>query len=304
MVAKALPDKILLSHEEISGGCANLNIKINCANESQPLLLRVYLRDQDASYREQRLASLIKSTISIPEVYFIGAVAGYRFAITQFKFGITLRDLLMEGDLQNIENTMFEVGRVLAKIHAYKFPQAGFFDTNLNINDTTNQSSYLEFANKCLSHLTTIEKIGQENISKIDTYFTKYKDLFPDTKDSNLVHGDFDPANILVDQYEREWKITAVLDWEFAFAGSTLQDIANMLRYAHKMPDIFTESFLKGLKAGGINLPPNWQISIHLLNLLSLLDFLIRCIPNECPNQCADIYELIIYIIQKLDEQA
>ncbi|MFM8454516.1 MAG: hypothetical protein ACKOAD_06130 [Gammaproteobacteria bacterium] len=57
MVRLAYPDKKLISSELIAGGCANLNIKIQLENESQPLILRIYLRDKDAAYREQKLAA-------------------------------------------------------------------------------------------------------------------------------------------------------------------------------------------------------------------------------------------------------
>jgi hypothetical protein len=44
MVVIALPEKKLASHEVISGGCANLNIKIQLLNEPQTLILRIYVR--------------------------------------------------------------------------------------------------------------------------------------------------------------------------------------------------------------------------------------------------------------------
>jgi len=98
------------------------------------------------------------------------------------------------------------------------------------------------------------------------------------------------------------WKVTGILDWEFSFSGSMLCDVANMLRYAHHMSSQFEEAFLRGLSTGGISLPANWRITVHMLNLLSLLDCLVRSDPEDRPNQCADIRELIIHIIRRLNE--
>lgn len=67
------------------------------------------------------------------------------------------------------------------------------------------------------------------------------------------------------------------------------------------MPPEFKESFLKGLKEGGIILPENWVTTVHLLNLLSLLDCLVRSDPKKRPNQLADIKELIDHILIELD---
>ena len=75
-----------------------------------------------------------------------------------------------------------------------------------------------------------------------------------------------------------------------------------MLRYAHHMQPDFETSFLEGLQQGGVQLADSWRISIYLLNLLSLLDCLIRCPPNLRPRQCADICNLIDYILKCLDK--
>lgn len=67
--------------------------------------------------------------------------------------------------------------------------------------------------------------------------------------------------------------------------------------------NIYEQSFLQGLQDSGIKLPNNWCITIHLLNLLSLLDCLVRSDPRNRPNQCKDIKELIGHILEKLEVQ-
>jgi aminoglycoside phosphotransferase (APT) family kinase protein len=302
MLQLALPNQKLSSYEIISGGCANLNIKISNTNNSAPLILRVYLRDKEAAYREQALLALVKDCIPVPDVYFVGDLDDYRFAITEYKHGITLRDLLLSGKIENIQPIMMEVGSVLAKIQSYRFFQSGFLDKDLCISDSVTQEFYIAYAKKCLEHPTTINKISKENISKIHQHLEKYHFLFPDNTQNHLVHADFDPANILVQHIKGKWKISAILDWEFAFSGSVLCDVANMLRYAHQMPAEYEKAFLHGLQNGGVQLPEGWRISIFLLNLLSLLDCLTMCPPDQRPNQCADICELITFIIHHLDK--
>lgn len=44
MLQAAVPDLNLASYQKISGGCANLNIRLSFQNHS-PLILRIYLRD-------------------------------------------------------------------------------------------------------------------------------------------------------------------------------------------------------------------------------------------------------------------
>lgn len=284
----------------ISGGCANLNIKITLQGEPQPYILRVYLRDKDAAYREQNLGELLKDRVPLPQVYFVGDLRDHRFAITAFIPGITLRDLLLGDEVYDMEQLMEEAGKILAKIQTVKFPCSGFFGKDLSIQDPITNTGYVDYAKECLKHPTVIDTLGQDVILKISTVLERYASLFPDETQTYLLHGDYDPANLLVDRANGRWKISCVLDWEFAFSGSPLQDVANMLRYAHHMPKIYETSFITGLQNGGVNLPEDWRLRIDLLNLIALLD------PPDCldriqrPNRCADICELIEHILSRI----
>ena len=52
--------------------------------------------------------------------------------------------------------------------------------------------------------------------------------------EARLVHGDFGAANILVRQVQGAWQVAAVIDWEFAFAGTPLFDLGHFLRYERR----------------------------------------------------------------------
>src|SRR4051794_37452692 len=78
MIKTSLPDKILQSHDIISGGCANLNIKLTFLNDLRPLILRIYLRDPSSADREQKIVKLVKQSIPVPEYYHVGEIGGYR----------------------------------------------------------------------------------------------------------------------------------------------------------------------------------------------------------------------------------
>ncbi|HCJ1102230.1 TPA: GNAT family N-acetyltransferase [Legionella pneumophila] len=300
MVRLAYPDKKLISHELITGGCANLNIKIVVEDEKHPLILRVYLRDKDASYREQKLAALLKQTIPVPLTYYIGELEDYHFAITEFMPGMPLRDLLLGDAPHYLSTIMHELGAILSKIAAHEFSRTGFFDKQLNV-IPYESSDVIKFAQDCLGYKTVLAALTPEVISEILKVFEQYGHLFPDENGKHLVHGDFDPANILVEKVNGLWVVSGILDWEFSFSGSVLWDVANMLRYAHKMPPEFESSFIEALEKNGIKLEHTWRTAIHLLNLSSLLDCLKRADFQNNPNQCADIFELIQHILSELN---
>ena len=299
MVKLACPHKKLTSHEMISGGCANLNIKINLEGDVQPLILRIYLRDKDAAYREQKLGILLKANVPVPLTHYISDYEDYRFSITECIPGITLRGLLLSSNTHDVDVLMYDVGVLLAKIKTYEFPKAGFFGKDLNIIESTTQDGYQTFAKECLKNKNIVTQLSVDKVSKIVLFLEKYSHLFPAADEKNLVHADFDPSNIIVDKIDGIWKVTGVLDWEFAYSGSVLCDIANMLRYAHQVSPLFEKSFLQGLN---VSLPDHWRVTVSMLNLVSLLDCLVRADPKNRPNQCADICNLIDFYLERLEE--
>lgn len=301
MVRLAYPDKKLTSTELIAGGCANLNYKIQLENEQKPLILRVYLRDKDAAHIEQKLAALIKKTVPAPLTHYIGELEGYHFAITEFISGISLRDFLLSNASDANGALMSEVGMILSKITAYEFSKSGCLNKDLEVVECES-SDVIKFALDCLNDRTVVSVLSPEMIDEIKKATKQYAYLFSTDDEKHLVHGDFDPANILVEQINGSWVVTGILDWEFAFSGSYLWDIANMLRYAHKMPPEFQNSFVDALQKNGIKLPAHWPITIHLLNLSSLLDLLKRSDPKDHPHRCADISELINHILGELNK--
>ncbi|WP_133128832.1 phosphotransferase family protein [Legionella nagasakiensis] len=301
MVKLAFPTQKRSSFKIISGGCANLNIHIQLACKDEPsFILRIYLRDKEAAYREQKLGMLLKHTIPVPQIYFIGHYEDYPFAMAKYLPGITLRDLLLTPHQSyDLSTVMFEAGSLLAEIQSHQFSEAGFFDKTLNIIQPASQHGYGEFAQQCLKNPMVMDTLSPEIITTISHCLEHLKSFFPDESEKHLVHGDYDPANILVIKTNHEWQISGILDWEFSFAGSPLFDVANMLRYAHQMPKAFEDSFLQGLTSK-YTLPKHWRITIHLLNLISLLDCLTRCPRGERPNQCKDIRLLIEHIMNEL----
>ena len=54
----------------IDGRCANINIMDHLNNSDDPVILRVYLRDKDSVYREQKISSLLQDNLPVPKFYY------------------------------------------------------------------------------------------------------------------------------------------------------------------------------------------------------------------------------------------
>lgn len=301
IVKSSLPEVQLESHEIIEGGCANLNIKLNL-NDGHIKLLRIYIRDHEAAYREQAISQLIQHAVPVPSIKTIDQMDGHCFVISEFKSGITLRDLLLSNQVYSLKDIMCQVGELLSRLAKFTFSSPGFFDRKLNVTELLTNHECIASSKNCLKKKAALNALSPELIASIDQTLDQCSYLLDQAEGNQLVHADFDPANILVIQTNGHWTVSAILDWEFAFSGSVLWDVASMLRYAHRMPEAFETSFIHSLTSNGVNLPSNWKVIIQFLNMISLLDCLNRTDINISPLQSADISSLLQGIVLSLDE--
>ncbi len=93
--------------------------------------------------------------------------------------------------------------------------------------------------------------------------------------------------------------MAAVLDWEFAMAGSPLLDLSILLRYADSLPPVFAESVISGYQDAGGALPREWKRTIKLLDLLNLCEFLSGPDPRDA--MIADVTRLVQATVEGLD---
>lgn len=295
MIALVYPESKVAKYEIIAGGCANINVKFKIVGIDCALILRVYLRNQHSAFIEQKLGQKLSNKVPLPKILQISKLNGYVFSMAEFISGITLRDLLLSDRIFNLDKIMFQVGNVLATIASIEFTDSGFFNENLKITSKIFANEFMDFGIQILEDEFVHSVLSSKQCHKLSKLIENNSHLFLYDVDKNLVHADFDPSNILVHEVSDNWEISGILDWEFSFSGSTLFDVANMLRYSHHMPNSYEKSFLSGLKVGGYTLPDNWRIKVHMLNLVSLLDCLKRS-NQDTPRRIEDICKLIDYI--------
>ena len=93
----------------------------------------------------------------------------------------------------------------------------------------------------------------QEQRKQIKNIFKVYKNLLPDEAEKNLVHADFDPANILVSEVNGKIEVSGILDWEFSLLAPLcvmLPLCLDTLNARH-----YQDSFLKGCVEVVMNYP-------------------------------------------------
>lgn len=102
-----------------------------------------------------------------------------------------------------------------------------------------------------------------------------------------LVHSDFNPKNLLVDPVG--CKVTGLIDWEYAHAGSPLTDAGNLLRFGDH--PVFEAAFAARFLEVAPSLPPDGLHVARALDLVSLLDLALRDehTPNPITRKAAEL---------------
>ncbi|GIE86134.1 phosphotransferase family protein [Actinoplanes regularis] len=272
---KALPGRRISGMRELTGGYSNHNVVVTM-DDGSAYVLRRYLR-ADKSAIEAALARRLAGVVPVPEVIAVG-FAGEPVLLSRFVPGRMLSEVLMSADPGTAGELGSVVGRALAGLGTVSFGAPGFFsDGSLTPGPPgVEPASGLDaWVDRCLAegdvdgHLTGSERRAlREYAARATPALTALHGS------RQLVHSDFNPKNLLVVREAGRWRVSAVLDWEFAFSGPQLTDVGNMLR--DPRPPGFAEAFLAGFEEAGGDLPPDWRSLSQALDLYALADFLTR----------------------------
>ncbi|WP_432992602.1 phosphotransferase family protein [Dactylosporangium sp. CA-233914] len=258
----ALPGARIRHARVLEGGYSNHNVVLGMSDGGR-FVLRRYLRRSSCAV-EVALARRLAGTVPVPAVVAAdetGVIAGEPVLLSTYVEGRP------GGEAR-------EVGLALARIGSVEFERPGFFgDGWLEPGPPGMEpvSGLARFVEQCLErgnadgHLTAGE---QRALRKHAEEAEPELEVLRGSR--RLVHGDFNPKNLL----SAGNAVVAVLDWEFAFSGSPLFDVGNMLR--DPRPGGFEERFIGGFRDGGGELPGNWRRLSRALDLYSLADLLTR----------------------------
>jgi Ser/Thr protein kinase RdoA (MazF antagonist) len=106
-----------------------------------------------------------------------------------------------------------------------------------------------------------------------------------------LVHADYKRSNLLLQRSGSSWTVSAVLDWEFAFAGPPIIDVGLFLRAGAALPPGFQDRFAAGYRDAGGELPSEWLRLSRLIDLISQVTFLSD--PRDRPRVVAETRQVV-----------
>lgn len=303
MLKPLLVGRKVIAAEVLTAGRANTNYKLCLSGASEPLVLRLYVRDPNVCLKEYNLFKALHNIVPMAEVLYVEfdpARFGFAYSVLRWVEGVHLDKVITITDDNAASQLGQELGSILAAIGSYHFGQPGLFGQSLTITYpfTSTVNSWFSFIKRCLSEGHTGTQLGPIWSQKLEQFVDDNVGYLADLPEDNcLLHADFRETNIMVRQVEDEWKVAAVLDWEFAYSGSPLADMGPLLRYDTRYNPAFEKHFTQGFTGNGGKLPDDWKRKVRLLDLLNLCDLLNR--PQISLTMRDEVSQLIIDTITK-----
>lgn len=294
------PARRVRDFEILEGGLANTNVRVRMGSSAESFVLRLYTRDPSACRREASVLERVRSSLAdpalcpVPETLHCdpeGILPGVPYAITTWMPGEPLQCILGALSGSEREELGWSAGRALASLNAIEFAACGSLDEDLNVSEIwgpphelipreIRQMLYAGRAGECLGEGT------RERLWALVEHAAPC--LEPLGSTNTLVHADFKPPNLLARRDSTgRWRLTAVLDWEFACAGHPLFDVGIMLRSFDLYEDPFSLGFVRGFRSLGGALPEDWRRLVRLVDVNALCQFLDR--PGQRPRLHADV---------------
>ena len=267
----------------LGGGYSNTNVLI-VTGRGRYVLRRYRHGPRDAARRtcavEAALAARLASTaVPVPEVIAAdpeGSAAGEPLLVARHVPGVLVSDAV-QSDRAAAPDIAAAAGRALAAIGSVTLERAGFFTgASLAPSAEGQPGSLPEFVDACLRAGRAATALSPAELGQLRDLAAAAGPLAAAGSARRLVHSDYNGKNLLAVQRDGLWSISAVLDWEFAFSGSPLVDVGNMLRFRAQHPPGFEDGFIAGYQAAGGRLPQGWREISEALDLYALADFLTR----------------------------
>ena len=285
--------------EPLAGGIMNWNYRLRLTGSAERYVIRFHDRMPASCAKETRLLELVREDMPVPRVLFVGSdeAGGWPpFCVLEWIDGISLREVRRRGNERGVAQACHDAGRLLPRLLRYTFDRTGLLDADLSVDDGPFTDLSLSGV---VEHFTASplfrQRVDETMRARLLAFLRATADLHPDAGPAALVHGDFNSPNIFVHETSGRWTVAAILDWEFAFAGSILSDVGNMLRYERADRPRYEPNFSRGLVDGGWPLPDQWLLRARLADLPALCDLLAR---DDVPD--AVVVELLELLMETI----
>ena len=238
-------------------------------------LLKIYPNTDENSLKEIASYKLASEQVRVPKVHYFSnslKVINKHFSIMQYIEGVSLKNFVIHNNDLPLP-IVCNIANGLACLHNRTYEHRALLNSNLTIKQSlpTFHSGFLN----CLQGFAG-NHLSVELIHKITQFIEQNKKTIQEL-DLEIVfsHGDFNPANILIDKDNNVWFI----DFEYSLASSRYVDIGKFFRerdglVAYVSNDVYETFFNCYNKSCKKQLPLNWVKLAKVTDMLALLGFI------------------------------
>lgn len=305
IVRMALPGREVIDVQPLGDGLRNANFKIELGPTPEHVVLRLYEHDASLAGKEADILHLIRHSVPVPEVLHAepdGMSDVPPFLLLRYVEGITFRDLKRKGNTMCTSRAAHAVGETLASIGRISFPKPGWLAPGPSVKAPLleGKDRAPRFVDLCLASANAQARMEAALRHQVSELGWSYAAELGSVGDATcLVHGDFGGRNVLVRQSGENWKVAAVLDWEFAVAGSPLADIGHFLRYERVSRPKVEPHFSNGYLQAGGTLPHGWRRLARVIDLTALCESLTH---DDLPDDVVrELVELVRATVENRD---
>ncbi len=284
----------------LNGGFSTTNILLEFADEER-CVLRLSTHCERLKTEADLLDYLAHNApeLPVPKILwrssgqFPGGMAAFAMTFIEGHLLADIEDTLSPAACRDIcEQLAFAA----ARIHVLRFTQCGLLGPGPEITEpfASYAAGTVGFMQSCLEDANLQRRLGAERLGRMHHCLTQRRDLEEPSMTRQLCHSDFNQKNFLIrrDANGRH-HLAAVLDWEFAFSGSSVIDIGNLLRFEHESPAIEGSWFVDAYRAAGGHLDSAWKEQSLFADLLAQCAFLIS------PEDLAKTFRTAIGVIDR-----
>jgi aminoglycoside phosphotransferase (APT) family kinase protein len=293
----------------LSGGFSTTNILLEFA-DGERCVLRISSRHEPLKMEADLLDYLSHKApeVPIPKVlwrgpdHFHGELGAFAMSYIDGHLLASIEDGLSTADCRDICE---QLASVSARIHQLRFTQCGLLGPGPKVTEpfASYASGTVGFIQSCLDNASLQRRAGAARCQRLHHCLTHRPDLHEPSMTHQLCHSDFNQKNFLVRRNPNgRYQLAAVLDWEFAFSGSSVIDIGNLLRFELESPAVESSWFGDAYRAAGGHLDEAWREEALFADLLAQCAFLID--HEELPNTFRTAIGVIDHTLTVLDPHA
>jgi aminoglycoside phosphotransferase (APT) family kinase protein len=215
-------DDLAASAVPLTGGYGGQTFAVSAGGEDA--VLKLYVKDPDRAVVDAALLQLVRGLLPVPRVLDLKREGSYDdppYLLMERLPGVNLQVFLESASDEQRRTVGVQLGELLARLSGMPFLQAGMFRGG--------ELAVEPFGLGDLEQYAAGLRLGLDP-ERLAVVLNEAEDLMADGVDRVcLVHSDFNPKNLLVDPATA--RITGLIDWEFAHAGSPYTDLGNLFRF-------------------------------------------------------------------------